>query len=198
MRGRALIHYLLYRLGLEKPETQTTAKERAAIKKYANQKEVAVEIGVFEGVNTVELAKALAPNGKLYGIDPFFKGSSGVSYHKLIATSMLNRAGIKSKVVLLEKFSYEAVDDIEGSIDLIFIDGDHSYEGIQRDWNDWFPKIKEGGVILLHDTQIPTHDPNVAQLGSYLFFQDQLKDHPHVEIIEIVDSLSILLKTTLV
>lgn len=36
-------------------------------------------------------------------------------------------------------------------IDGIFIDADHSYEGVKKDFEAWFPKIKIGGVLLFHD-----------------------------------------------
>ena len=37
------------------------------------------------------------------------------------------------------------------SYDLLFIDGDHSYEGCKRDLDNWFPKLIPGGHILFHD-----------------------------------------------
>lgn len=194
MIGRAVLHYLFYRLGLEKPETQTTEKERAAIQTYALEKKYAVEIGVFEGVNTVLIAKSLALNAKLFAIDPFFKGKIGVCYHKLIAKHMLRKYRIQKKVNLLEKFSYEAINDVGNKIDFIFIDGDHSYEGLKRDWDDWFPKIKKNGYILLHDTNVPNHNPKVADLGSFQFFHKEIKDNNKVKIIETVDSLNVLQK----
>ena len=40
-------------------------------------------------------------------------------------------------------------------INLLFIDGDHSYEGVQKDHNSWVPKVKKGGVILYHDYDHP-------------------------------------------
>ena len=82
MKGNALLHYVKYFFGLDKPDTQTTANEREAINKYAAGAMLAVEIGVFEGVNTVIIAEALHPQGKLLGIDPFFKGRLGICYHE--------------------------------------------------------------------------------------------------------------------
>jgi len=37
------------------------------------------------------------------------------------------------------------------SIDLLFVDGDHSFEGCLRDLRNWYPKVKPNGVILGHD-----------------------------------------------
>jgi hypothetical protein len=36
-------------------------------------------------------------------------------------------------------------------ISVLFIDGDHSYEGCKRDIEAWYPYMQEGGVILFHD-----------------------------------------------
>jgi predicted O-methyltransferase YrrM len=44
------------------------------------------------------------------------------------------------------------------SIDLAFIDGDHSYEGCLDDLRAVWPKMKSGGVILIHDC-IPNSEP---------------------------------------
>jgi len=40
-------------------------------------------------------------------------------------------------------------------ISLLFIDGDHSYEGVQKDHNSWVPKVKKGGTVLYHDYDHP-------------------------------------------
>lgn len=42
-------------------------------------------------------------------------------------------------------------DWISRPVDMVFIDGDHSYEGCTRDIEAWLPKIKPGGIISVHD-----------------------------------------------
>lgn len=42
---------------------------------------------------------------------------------------------------------YDVIDDY----DVLFIDGDHSFEGCLADLKNWYPKLKIGGHILLHD-----------------------------------------------
>ena len=39
-----------------------------------------------------------------------------------------------------------------GPYDFIMIDGDHSYEGVKADWDNYFPMLRDGGIICLHDT----------------------------------------------
>lgn len=46
-------------------------------------------------------------------------------------------------------------------IDLLFIDGDHSYQGVKKDITAWMEHVKVGGVVLFHDCACPTNqDPH--------------------------------------
>lgn len=49
-----------------------------------------------------------------------------------------------------------------GPVDMVFIDGDHSYEGATGDINAWMPHIKPGGIIAVHDydKQLLEHAPD--------------------------------------
>ena len=38
-------------------------------------------------------------------------------------------------------------------LDLLFIDGDHSYEGVLRDWEMYAPLVRPGGIVAFHDIQ---------------------------------------------
>lgn len=196
MKGNALIHYLRFSIGLDKPHTQTTARERDTIAKYAKGCRKCVEIGVYEGINTVTIAKAIMDieNSQLFAIDPFFKGRLGVCYHEKIAKRLAKRNGVYDRIEWLPFFSFDAVDKVPGNVDFIFVDGDHSLEGISRDWQDWGPKLSTNGILALHDTAIPEHDASVSTLGSYKFFNEVIVSDPGFELLETVDSLNILRK----
>lgn len=194
MIGNALLHFIKCNLGLETPHSQTTIAEQNTLAKYAKEASIAVEIGVYEGVNTVLLAREILPTGVLYGIDPFFKGKLGICYHEKIAKLQIKRQGLRSKVQFIPKLSFDAVNDLPNSIDFIFIDGDHSLEGIEKDWNLYSGRVKQGGIIALHDTSVPAHDATVRNLGSFEYFQSHIKYDKRFTILETVDSLNILKK----
>jgi hypothetical protein len=48
-------------------------------------------------------------------------------------------------------------DGSREKIDFLFIDGDHTYEGVLADLNNWTPFIKQGGVVVLHDVAVDTN-----------------------------------------
>jgi len=193
MKGKAFFHLVKFFFKLDKPETQTSSREREALQKYASGAKTAVEIGVFEGVNTVIISQALDKNGKTYGIDPFFRGALGLSYHKMIARLHLKRNGVYGKTQLIEKFSYDAADDISGLVDFIFIDGDHSYEGIRKDWQLFPDKLRKGGIMALHDTSIGPNDGNWVQ-DSVRYYNDVIKHDDRFEWLETIDRMNVLRK----
>jgi len=196
MGASALSHFVKVTFGLDRPYTQTTNNERGALAKYSKHAKVAVEIGVFEGVNTVLIAKSQPRDGTLFGIDPFFKGRIGLCYYEKIARFNLKKNKVESKVRLLPMYSHEALDHVTETIDFIFIDGDHSYDGIKTDWNDWSAKVNPGGYIALHDTSISDDVPGVAHQGSYQFFNDTIIKDNRFSLMETIDSLNILKRKT--
>lgn len=187
-----LIHVLKYFLGLEPAASQTTEAERVAVGRYLAGRKRLVEIGVFEGVTTAAIARGMDQGAVLYAIDPFFPGRLGVCWGKLIAIPEVQCARSRGRVVFLPKFSYEALSDVPGEVDFVFIDGDHSLEGITRDWTDWSARIEVGGIIALHDTCVSIHHPNTAQLGSFAYFESHIRHDPRFVLMEQVESLSIL------
>lgn len=190
--ARSLLHMLRYMAGTDPAQTQTTESERACIKRYACGRKRCVEIGVFEGVTTGVIASTLDSDAILYAIDPFIAGRAGICWGMPIAKREIAKHRPKCQIKIVRAFSPEANKQVEGDFDFIFIDGDHSLEGIKQDWNDWSVRIQPGGVIGLHDTIVPAHNPKVANLGSHRYFVDHIQYDDRFEILEQIDSLSIL------
>lgn len=79
-----------------------------------------------------------------------------------------NRVGFANgRARIIRKRSVEAAKDIEDcSLDFVFIDADHSYEGCKADIEAWAPKVREGGWISGHDYDNPGTDMGVKQAVS--------------------------------
>lgn len=125
---------------------------------------VGAEIGVFAGELSQRLLKR--EDLRLYLVDswtaqhaPEYAASgdfhAGLSqakqdYYCRLAKEMVSFAGKRAQI--LRQDSREAAQSIpDGSLDFVFIDADHSYEGCRADILAWLPKVKPGGVVSGHD-----------------------------------------------
>jgi predicted O-methyltransferase YrrM len=69
----------------------------------------------------------------------------------------------------------------ENSLDFLFIDGDHSYEGVAKDFELYAPLVKKNGLIAFHD--IVHGSPE--NVGGVPIFWKQLKEkHKYKEIVK--------------
>lgn len=96
------------------------------------------EIGVRRGASTISLLNGLnnrlfEPRGDMWSCD------------------VTDRAYISNDDKW--NFIYQASQDIEWSdpIDILMIDGEHTYKAVKRDYEKYEPFVKEGGLIILHD-----------------------------------------------
>jgi len=124
---------------------------------------VVVEIGSWKGKSTVWLARGAAAGSgpRVYAIDPH-QGGSGESATLEAFTETLERAGITEIVRPIVGTSAGAADGFDEAVGLLFIDGDHSVEGVEDDLTHWLPKLVEGGVVALHDaslSELAIHGP---------------------------------------
>lgn len=154
MIGRQALHCAGVLLRLVPAATQLSDDETALLQDLASQASSVAEIGVFEGVTTRRMIERMPSGSTIYGLDPFFPGRLGVSYGYWITRAEIRRAARKDvQCILLRRLSYDVAPDFNVSLDLVFIDADHSYDAVRRDWDDWSVKIVPGGYIALHDSQ---------------------------------------------
>ncbi len=189
-----LKHFLRWRFGLADAETQTTADERDAIARHAAGKRCLVEIGVWHGVTTCRIRAAMASDGVVYAVDPYPIGRLRFSFQLRIAHAEVARIP-NGRVEWIRKTGEFAARDLspklDGEVDFVFIDGDHSWEGLKGDWEGWSPLVKPGGIISLHDS-ISTRLRPIHEAGSVRYTQDMIRRDPRFQVIEEVDSLTIL------
>lgn len=123
-------------------------------------KGVIVEIGSWQGKSTVCLAGASEAGSRvqIYAIDPHqdsyvhedFWGK-GISTFGIFKKN-IESAGISSLVHPIVSKSEEAVRGWNKPIEFLWIDGDHRYNEVKKDFDLWSPFVVDGGIIAFHDS----------------------------------------------
>ncbi len=183
-------HFLRWSLGLAAAETQTSAAEREAIARHAAGKRRCVEIGVWHGVNTRRIRDAMDPSGTLWGVDPFPPGRLGFSIPRRIAVRETARSA-NGSLMLVRKTGEEAARGWQGPVDFLFVDGDHTYEGLRNDWEGWSGHVAPGGIVCLHDSHATPERP-IQDAGSVRYTEELVRRDARFEVVEVVETLTVL------
>ena len=118
---------------------------------------VAVEIGSARGKSACYVGTALKQNGSghLYAVDPHtttsWNDSNSVNTFDIMRAN-LAALDLNDTVTILRQFSDVAIESVPKPIDMIFIDGDHTYEGVKADWDLYTPHMSQFGYVVFHDT----------------------------------------------
>ncbi|MFA5889093.1 MAG: glycosyltransferase [Candidatus Paceibacterota bacterium] len=124
---------------------------------------VGAEIGVAYGGHCEAMLKNTKIE-KLYGVDPYEHRESYVDdsmnlpqkeFDELFKMTKERLSPFSKRYEHIRKCSKDAVGNISEQLDFIYIDADHSYEGVWTDLCAWFLKIKDGGIIGGHDYMNP-------------------------------------------
>tara|TARA_R110000787_G_scaffold113385_1_gene222597 strand:- start:2789 stop:3325 length:537 start_codon:yes stop_codon:yes gene_type:complete len=146
-------------------------KHRTELNKLMpKRKLIGAEVGVAEGLNANDMLTNWNLK-KLYLVDawecmPTHTGdaASDQKWHDLNHKNVLRLMEMhKGKFKILRGLSTAmAKNVIDESLDFVYIDCDHSYEGVMKDLESWTPKVKKGGVIAGHDYLNPVYYVNKA------------------------------------
>lgn len=193
---RVMLHFAKYLVGLENAYTSVTEDERNCLKTHANRAQICVEIGVSQGATTRVLRSVMAPDGRIFAVDPFPVGRLGFSAERQIARIEVSRERVGT-VQWLRMTSVAAVKwystNVRELLDFIFVDGDHSWDGIERDWVGWAPLVKVG-VMALHDSR-SSEKRIIDDAGSVRYTQAVISKDTRFKRLDEIDSLTVFRRT---
>lgn len=137
---------------------QIFPEESAWLYRSAADKRSIVEIGSFRGKSCVMLAVGSAGSGgHVTAIDPHINAPglgrdlyNRQDHERFMAA--VQKHGVRERVTKMVETSARARELWDGrAIDLLWVDGDHSYEGCKADLEAWAPLVRVGGVVAGHD-----------------------------------------------
>ena len=112
-----------------------------------------VEIGSWKGRSTIWLAHGARVAGqRVFAVDPHANSHEDRSARTLDEfRANLRRAGVDDVVTALVMTSHEAAVQVNGGVEVLFLDGDHTDAGAAKDAETWLPRLVDGAVVLMHD-----------------------------------------------
>jgi predicted O-methyltransferase YrrM len=162
LRDDVRLRALALMAGLIPPRTMHSLQDARVLLEAARGARRVVEIGVYEGASALALLDALGPDSELHLVDPFGAhaaalpagwGATERATRRTLARAARRRRGGAPRLCWHVATSAQVAASWSGDADLVFIDGDHSGEGCERDWLDWSAFVPAGGHVVFHDAR---------------------------------------------
>jgi len=140
---------------------------------HALRPKMLVELGTQNGASFFSFCQSMAENeidGLAYAVDTWEGEKHTGAYDESVYEDVAGHArkhypGIS---YLLRMLFNDALQHFsEESIDLLHIDGLHTYDAVSEDLTNWYPKVRPGGVILFHDIHARIQD-----FGVWTFWEE--------------------------
>lgn len=133
-----------------------TEHELIWLAEQATEHLLIAEIGCYKGRSTCALGEYA--KGVVYAFDDFKGPRNGVNFVPFdedcnlfkVCCDNLSDLISAEKVIICQESHSEISTNIQP--DMVFIDGDHSYDGVKRDIAYWWPRLRPGGLMCGHDS----------------------------------------------
>jgi len=137
-----------------------------------------VELGAYNGMSFFVFCQSMIENdidGLCYAVDTWQGDDHTGAYDDTIFNDVRQhaRAHYRGITYLMRMLFNEAAGHFEDeSIDLLHIDGLHTYDAVKEDFTNWYSRVTPGGIILFHDI-----DARQSDFGVWKFWNELERDH---------------------
>lgn len=134
-----------------------TAQERCQLYLLTKDRYTIAEIGSYVGASACcfgACMKSRGTEGRIYCIDTWNNDAMTEGYRDTWREFQNNTASYNEYIVPVRGLSTVVVRDVAAcvkSLDVLFIDGDHSYHGVKADWDAYKGFLSAGSIIVFHD-----------------------------------------------
>jgi predicted O-methyltransferase YrrM len=135
-------------------QSHLTDDERFKLYELAQGKKKILEIGSYLGASATCFGAAAQSQTKIFCIDTWNNDAMTEGKKDTFTSFSNNTAPFKENIVPVRGFSTEVIDKVKTltpELDVLFIDGDHSYEGAKADWEGYKSFLKKGSIVIFHD-----------------------------------------------
>jgi predicted O-methyltransferase YrrM len=128
-----------------------------------------LEIGTANGGTLFCYSKLANPDATIISIDlPEREFEGGYPEWKIPIYQAFAKEDQKLYLLRKDSHQQETLEEVKkilngNQLDFLFIDGDHSYEGVKKDFKMYSPLVRKGGIIAFHD--IINNDPTRLDIG---------------------------------
>jgi predicted O-methyltransferase YrrM len=152
-----------------------------------HQPKYLLEIGTASGGTLFSFSKTASPHATIISVD-LPGGKFGAGYYIWRIPYYKSFASKHQKIKLLRRNSHDpsTLNKVKSylhnaQLDMLFIDGDHTYKGVKQDFELYSPLVRKGGLIVFHD--IAYHPPKTG-VEVYRFWNEIKQKFPSQEIIK--------------
>lgn len=151
------------------------------------------EIGVLYGETSFFFLREFE-NLNLTGIDPLIPDSMESSLIGNIETIEKNIGIYKDRWQFYQDYSFNIHNKFKNeSFDFVFIDGDHTYDAVSQDFELYLPKVKNGGLVFMHDSRMNRGGANF-HVGSSQFADHIIENDSRITLVGEAFSLTCFIK----
>ena len=139
---------------------------------------VIVELGTHMGLSALAMGIALrdlGEGGKLYAIDTWEGDPQAKFYSSEVYDTFLKRrshVNLDDVIIPLKMTFDEALSHVPASIDMLHVDGLHTWDAVNHDFDTYGPRVRKGGIVMFHDV-------NTAYQDLRRFWKKVRRKHEH-------------------
>lgn len=140
-----------------------------------------VELGAHRGTSYFAMCQTIKQNSigaKAFAVDTWQgEAHAGLYDDSVYQAVVIENKKYESFSTLLRCTFDEALEQFaDGTIDLLHVDGFHTYEAVKHDFESWLPKLAKGATVLFHDTAETRDD-----FGVHIFWAELMQKYSGFE-----------------